>query len=244
MGTMTSTVDFRRTATAACAVVPLLLLAACSSDPAVTDIERRDLGDNEIASYADVEPDISPRGYAALGCSVHTALADVNPGDLISRRDPSQAGYQASSALLIAAGVWDSAAYGALVEPASQLPLVHAQGEWDTVAEARNSLSRLCGEISRSPVGAHVFAAYACHIADRVAETAPTHRDVPRARLAPTEDEISALTHLARAAAVEEPYQRLERRTERLHLTRTDEAIVGEYADRMAAVRTLCAQYG
>jgi hypothetical protein len=82
-------------------------------------------------------------------------------------------------------------------------------------------------------------------MAERLAGTAPNHLEIPAASVAPVEHEISALTHLARAAAAtDDDYHRLERRTERLHLTRTDDAIVGDYADRMARVRTLCEEFG
>lgn len=226
------------------ATIAAVVLGGCSDDGAVVDLDGGAPESTEIASYVDVRPEISPAGYAALGCSIHTALSEVDPSALINRNDPTQAAYQASTSLLVAAGVWNSEAYGSLVEHAQTLLLNHDQGEWDAVAEARNELTLACREVGTAPLGAHVYAAYACGIAGHVAETAPEPRDIAADRLTPTEDEIDALTHLARAATAEERYRQLARRTERLHLTRVDQDLRESYPQRLQQVGNTCGQLG
>lgn len=225
-------------------VVLAVLLAGCSDDGGIEEPSGGTTDSGEITRYRDVRPDISPSGYAALGCSLHAELADVDPGDLVNRGDGRQAAFEATWSLLTAAGVWDPEAYGALVEPASALQLVHPQGEWDEVADHRNAVTRECSGVGRTPVGSHVYAAYACHIADQVADTAPNPQDVAAHRLAPTADEIDAVAHLARAAAADGDYGQLDRRAERFHLTRIDEDLREDYRGTLDRLRQACAQLG
>lgn len=225
--------------------VLLLALAGCSGDDDGTGASPPAPGSDAVTepgSYGEVRPDISPQGYAALGCSVHASQATLDPTDLISRHDPREAAYAATWSLLVAAGVWDDAAFGAMVEPASGLQLVHPQGDWDRVADRRSAVTRQCRDVGRVAIGPHVYAAYACRILDRLGEVAPTVHDLAPDRLTPAADEFDALTHLARAAAAADPqYQKLGRAGELLHSTVATEAGSQPHGRARKQVAATCA---
>ncbi|QYJ04378.1 hypothetical protein KUV85_01495 [Nocardioides panacisoli] len=220
----------------------LLALTACSSPGSAgpAPAPSSDAADAPT-SFAAVRPDLSPRGYAALGCSLHGALATVDPEDLVNRRDPDEATYAASSALLVTAGLRDEAAYGALVEPASALQFAHVQGAWERVAARRSELTRACREIASVASGVHVHAAYACAVLDRLRDTAPSVGDLVPDRLTPAVDELEASLALARAAgAADDGYARLARRAGRLEQDLAAGARAAEYTAARDRVLATC----